>query len=100
MNLPAQRFAVVFGTCVTIATLFSGCASAPSGPTRPTVSYDDLNSFVVDCRQKAEQIRFLQSVRRSSDDQLLSLSGWLGEDKNVNYMINVLLVRLNTRCPS
>ena len=95
MKFAAQRFASVSGLCVTIAILCSGCAS---GPTRPVANFDDLNYFVVDCGKKMEQMQFLQSLRRSADDQLFSFSGLMGHDKQTNWLINTNLIELSTRC--
>jgi hypothetical protein len=58
-----------FGLCVITVSLFSGCASTSTVPGgRPTMRYQDLNYFQVDCRRKQEQVEMLQSMRQSQDD--------------------------------
>jgi hypothetical protein len=68
MIKPKLKFAIVFGMCVTIASLSNGCATSPD-PNRVTASIEDLNSgFRLDCSRKQEQIAMLQSMRQSRDE--------------------------------
>jgi hypothetical protein len=66
----ALRSAVVFGTCVIAASLFSGCAT--SRPDRVPMARDQLNHFVRDCRQKANQVAMLQNMRQTQDERILA----------------------------
>ena len=91
----AQRFVTAFGACATVAILCSGCATTTNSA---GITYEDLTWYAVDCKHKAEQIKFLQSLRKSPDDQLMSISGWTGEDRKFNYLLNSYLVELSTRC--
>jgi hypothetical protein len=68
MIKPKLKFAIVFGMCVTIASLSSGCAISPN-PNRVTASIEHLDSgFRLDCSRKQEQIAMLQSMRQSRDE--------------------------------
>jgi hypothetical protein len=40
----------------------------------------------------------LNSMRRTADDQLFSLSGWTGEDKKINWLINWHIRYLRDYC--
>lgn len=91
-----QRCVTVFGLCVTIASLCSGCAS--SGPPAKQVNLNDLDSMVLDCSRKAEQIAFLQSLRRSPDDRILTLNGWFGYNDRLHRIINHQLRYLANNC--
>ena len=89
----AQRFVSVFGLCVITASLCSGCASS-----KPVASSVDLNRFAIDCDRKQEQVAYLQSLRRSPDDILFSMSGWMGYDAQTNWLIDVQLRKLANYC--
>ena len=68
MIKPKHKFAIVFGLCVTIASLSSGCATSPD-PHRVPANIEHLNSgFRLDCSRKQEQIDMLQSMRQSRDE--------------------------------
>jgi type IV pilus biogenesis protein CpaD/CtpE len=68
MIKPKHKFAIVFGLCVTIASLSSGCATT-ADPNRVPAGVEDLNSrFQIDCSRKQEQIDMLQSMRQSRDE--------------------------------
>jgi hypothetical protein len=68
MTKPRLKFAIVFGICVTIASLSSGCAISPN-PTRVTASIEHLDrGFRLDCSRKHEHIAMLQSMRQSKDE--------------------------------
>jgi hypothetical protein len=70
-------------------SLCSGCATgiATGTPSRTAMSINDLEYFRYDCKISQQQIAMLNSMRRTDDDQLFSLSGWTGEDKKVNWLI-------------
>ena len=68
--MPALRSVVVFGTCVIAASLFSGCAT--SRPDRVPMAHDQLNHFVRDCRQKANQVAMLQNMRQTKDERTMA----------------------------
>jgi hypothetical protein len=55
-------FGVFVITASAMLLLLSGCA-APAG----RMSHRDLDTFVVDCRKKAEQIRFIESQYAGHD---------------------------------
>jgi hypothetical protein len=92
MNVAAQKFAIVFGLCAIIVSLCSGCA------TRSVVTADlyDLNYFQPDCRLKAQQIAFLQSLRPARDQ--LSIDNVTGFNRQVNWTINSHLNYLAQYC--
>jgi hypothetical protein len=96
MNVLAQKFVNVFGPCVIIASLCSGCATGT--PSRVAIDPYDLNYFQPDCSQKAQQIAFLQSLRRSPEDRAFTLSGWFGVDDQVNWTINSHILYLKQYC--
>jgi len=63
------RFASVYGICVTLAILCSaGCSTVQQTP----MGFQDLDHFKVNCKKKAEQIAFLQSMRPTRDEKLLA----------------------------
>ena len=93
----AAKFAYVFGPCVIIASLCSGCATG-GPPSRPVANLNDLNYFQPDCKIRDQQIAYLQSLRRTSDDMLFSFSGWIGYDKTVNWTIDNHLRQLIHYC--
>lgn len=61
-----RKSGTVFGLCVIIASLCSGCATQVN---RMPMSAQDLNYFQVDCRRKEQQVAMLQSMRQTSDEQ-------------------------------
>lgn len=62
-----------FGLCAITVSLFSGCAATNTVPGgRPTMRYQDLNYFQVDCRRKKEQVEMLQAMRQTQDDMASS----------------------------
>ena len=77
-------------------SLFSACATGT--PSRMAMSIDDLEYFQYDCRISAQQIAMLNSMRRTADDQLLSVSGWNGQDKKINWLINWHIRYLRDYC--
>lgn len=93
-----RNFVNVFGTCVIIVSLCSGCASSAGSRSRAVVNIDDLEHFKINCQAKQEQMMYLQSLRRTSDDMLLSFSGWTGYDHHVNWLINEKLIYLRSYC--
>lgn len=68
MKLTAHKFASVFGSCVIAVSLCSGCATQPD-VTRIPMNRADLNYFRIDCSRKEEQVRMLQSMRITADEQ-------------------------------
>ena len=96
MNAPGQKFAIVFGLCVIIASLCSGCATG--APSASTVSLYDINYFQPDCRIKEQQMHFLQSLRRGRDDKLFTASGFFRVDDQVNWTIDTHLRYLTQYC--
>lgn len=67
MTVNVHRFAIVFGLCVTIASLGSGCATQVN---RMPMAEQDLNFFMPDCARKHEQVAMLQSMRQSRDEKM------------------------------
>jgi hypothetical protein len=67
MTFNVRRFATVFGLCVTIASLGSGCATQVN---RMPMSEHDLNFFIPDCKRKHEQVAMLQSMRQTSNEKM------------------------------
>ena len=64
-----RRFASVYGVCVTLAILLTtGCSTVQRTP----MAFADLDHFKIDCRKKAEQIAFLQSLRPTRDEKLFA----------------------------
>jgi len=80
------------------------------------MSYHSLETYQIDCSRKEEQIRFLQSLRTSRDDQLWAwlqnyVMGWdqlLDPDqynerasiasRRTNWLINQNLMMLHRNC--
>jgi hypothetical protein len=92
----ADKFALKFGICVIIVSLCSGCATGT--PSATAIDPDELKWFNPDCSRAGEQMAWLQSLRRTADDQLFSVRGWLGEGKRVNWLINSHLRYLRDYC--
>lgn len=89
MHTNARRYATVFGLCVTIVSLGSGCASSVN---RMPMSETDLNFFMPDCARKHEQVAMLQSMRQSSDEKLSAgltnmLKFWTSVSDPQNYVL-------------
>ena len=63
------RFANVYGVCVILAILLTtGCSTVQRTP----MGFADLDHFKVNCKKKAEQIAFLQSMRPTNDEKLFA----------------------------
>ena len=77
-------------------SLCSGCATGTPG--RTAMSIDDLEYFQYDCKRSGQQIAMLNSMRRTADDQLFSLSGWTGEDKKRHWLITRHIRYLRDYC--
>ena len=92
----ADKFVLKFGICVMCVSLCSGCATGT--PSRTAMSVQDLEYFQPDCKIAQQQIAMLNSMRRSADDQLFSLSGWTGQDKKINWLINWHIRDLRDYC--
>jgi hypothetical protein len=66
-----HKLKIAFGCFAIVATLLNtGCANL-SAPHR-TMSWQDLEWFVVDCRHKTEQIAMLQAMRPTNDEKLFA----------------------------
>ena len=92
----ADKFALKFGICVMFVSLCSGCATGT--PSRSAMSVQDLEYFQPNCKIAQQQIAMLHSMRRTADDQLFSLSGWTGQDKKINWLINWHIQDLRDYC--
>lgn len=107
------RFASVYGLCATLAILCStGCSTVQRTP----MGFYDLDHFQIDCRKKAEQIAFLQSMRPTNDERLYAgfsamLQPWTyitdpyGHDSKqaistgrTQWLINQKLMELRDNC--
>jgi hypothetical protein len=77
-------------------SLCNGCATGT--PSRSAMSVQDLEYFQPDCRIAREQMVMLNSMRRTADDQLFSLSGWTGQDRKINWLINWHIRDLRDYC--
>ena len=68
MNM-SRTFAGVSGICVTLAILLTtGCSTVQRTP----MAFVDLDHFKINCKKKAEQIAFLQSMRPTPDEKLFA----------------------------
>ena len=113
MRDTVPRFASVFGVCVTLAVLLTtGCSTVQRTP----MAFADLDHFKVNCKKKAEQIAFLQSMRPTNDEKLFAglstiFQPWnyivdpYGHDSNravstgrSEWVINQLLMELRDNC--
>jgi hypothetical protein len=113
MRDTVPRSASVYGVCVTLAILLTtGCSTVQRTP----MAFADLDHFKVNCRKKAEQIAFLQSMRPTRDEKLLTgfsalLQPWTyitdpyGHDSKQavstgrsEWVINQLLMELRDNC--
>lgn len=56
-------------------------------PPATAMTIQELGMFVPDCRIAQQQIAMLNSMRRTPDDMLFSVSGWTGHDRMINYLI-------------
>jgi len=91
MNEVAHKFALVFGACVILVSLCSGCASQGTPGALP-MAYEDLNYFQVDCRIAVQQRAMLESMRRTRDEAALDqIIGNGNINKQINY--NLFLLR-------
>lgn len=79
-----------------MALMCSACATGT--PSRMSMNTSDLSWFAYDCSRSREQMAFLNSLRRSDDDQLFSISGWTGEDRHRNWLINYHIRYLRDYC--
>jgi len=95
MNAVVDKFARVFGACVILVSLCSGCANQAYN--RP-MAYEDLNYFQVDCRIAVEQRTMLESMRQTRDEQALDRLTFWDRQGNINKQINYNL-HLLRYCP-
>ena len=63
-----HKFVSVFGLCVIIASLSSGCATRPDPDRSPWSIHNLDRNFRLDCSQKQQQVEMLQSMRQSKDE--------------------------------
>ena len=90
MNEVEVKFARVFGACVILVSLCSGCAS-PGTPSARPMSYEDLNYFQVDCRIAVQQRLMLMNMKRTRDEQALDqIVGNGNINKQINYNLHLL----------
>ena len=113
MRDTVPRFVSVFGVCVTLAVLLTtGCSTAQRTP----MGFADLEHFKINCKKKAEQIAFLQSMRPTNDEKLFAgfsamfqpwtyLSDPYAQDSRQavstgrsEWLINQLLMELRDNC--
>jgi hypothetical protein len=113
MRDTVPRFASAFGVCVTLAVLLTtGCSTVQRTP----MGFADLDHFQINCKKKAEQIAFLQSMRPTNDEKLFAglstiFQPWnyvtdpYGYDSNravstgrSEWLINQLLMELRDNC--
>ena len=73
-----------------LAVLCAGCATGT--PSMHSMNNYDLNYFQYDCARSREQIAFLNSLRRTPDDQLFSISGWAGVDRHIKSKSKNVLI--------
>ena len=94
MNEVAVKFARVFGACVILASLCSGCASRGTPGAQP-MAYEDLNYFQVDCKIAVQQRAMLESMRQTRDEQALDRLTFWDRQGNINRQIdyNLFLLR-------
>jgi hypothetical protein len=70
MQEAVDKFARVFGACVILVSLCSGCASGV--PSARPMHANELNHFQVDCRIADKQRAMLESMRPSPDEIALN----------------------------
>lgn len=107
------------GSLLLIATLLiSGCVTAPTKadkykfddpltvevPRGPVMFINDLNNFQINCKHKEEQVRLLQSMRRTKVEIMKAkfLANFKGPgpipSERTNWMINYHLTDLRNHC--
>ena len=97
MKEAVDKFARVFGACVIIVSLCSGCATG-TPPARPMMA-NDLDHFQIDCRIKDQQRAFLESMRLTPDDVFFNKVNVFEEKYgDVNSKVNFYLFNLRY-CP-
>jgi len=105
---------IVFGAFVIIVSLLTTACSTTSAPTY-SMTTESLNHYQVECSKKAEQIRFIQSMRPSESQRNMAAIittvpfAWMADVGNYSgqkqvasgrkdWMLNQILMELN-RCP-
>ena len=63
-----KQSSIVSGVCAIVVSVSSGCAVIPEA----RMPLADLDTFVVDCDRKREQIEFINSQRTSANEKLVS----------------------------
>ena len=93
MQEVVDKFARVFGACVILASLCSGCASRGTPGAQP-MAYEDLNYFQVDCKIAVQQRAMLESMRQTRDEVALDRLTFWDRRGNINKQINYNLFLL------
>ncbi len=66
-----DKFARVFGACVILVSLCSGCASRGT-PSATVMTHEQLRYFQIDCKIKNQQMAMLESMRLTPDEQFIA----------------------------
>ena len=66
-----RKYGLVYGISAIVAIFCSGCSSIPSSK---QMSYSDINFFQMDCDQREQQIKMLQSMESTRDDRFFARS--------------------------
>jgi hypothetical protein len=94
MQEAVDKFARVFGACVIIVSLCSGCATGTPAA-RPMLA-NDLNHFQVDCKIVDQQRALLESMRPSQEEIAWNkLNPFAEKHGDIITQINFNLNRLN-----
>ena len=64
-----RKYGLVYGISAIVAIFCSGCSSIPSSK---QMSYSDINFFQMDCDQREQQIKMLQSMESTRDDRFFA----------------------------
>jgi hypothetical protein len=93
MQEAVDKFARVFGACVIIASLCSGCATG-TPPAQPMAQ--DLNRFQPDCKIVTQQRALLESLRPTPEEIVWNkLNPFTDKYGDINTQINFLLHQLS-----
>lgn len=58
-----------FGISVMFAILLSQTGCSTPAPSNTPMAYSDLNTFVIDCKRRDEQLRFLSSMLNDAEER-------------------------------
>jgi hypothetical protein len=87
MQSAVDKFARVFGVCVILVSLCSGCASGV--PSAAPMHAKELNHFQVDCRIANQQRAMLESMRPTPEEIALNkLNPFADKHGDVTTQIN------------